>query len=104
MVVLICVSLGFPCGSAVKNPPAMQEMQDKQFRSLSSGRYSGGGNGNTFQYSNVRNPMEREPGSWGLKELDAAEGLKKDTKIQRIKEIITEGSSDSTPFAFSTTF
>ena len=48
--------------------------------------------------------MEREPGSWGLKELDAAEGLKKDTKIQRIKEIITEGSSDSTPFAFSTTY
>ena len=27
-------SIGFPGGSAVKNSPAMQEMQEMQFRSL----------------------------------------------------------------------
>ena len=26
--------MGFPCGSAVKNPPAMQEPQERQVQSL----------------------------------------------------------------------
>ena len=34
MYVCICTHVGFPGGSAVKNPPAMQELQETQVRSL----------------------------------------------------------------------
>ena len=47
---------GFPGGSAVKNPPVMQEMQVQS----ESGRSSGGGHGNPLQYSFLENPMD-----WG---------------------------------------
>ena len=49
---------GFPGGSAIKNPPAMQETWV-----WSLGREDpGGGNGNTLQYSRLGNPMDR--GAW----------------------------------------
>ena len=52
---------GFPCGSVVKNPPAMQEMQET-VSIPGSGRPPGGGHGNPLQYSCLENPMER--GAW----------------------------------------
>ena len=61
---------GFPGDSAVKTPPATA-------RDLGlipgSGRSSGGGNGNPFQYSCLGNPITEEPGglrSIGSQELD----------------------------------
>ena len=52
----------FPGGSVVKNPPAnVGDMGSIP----GSGRYSGGGNGNSFQYSCLENPMDRE--SWQAK-------------------------------------
>ena len=49
--------MGFPVGSALKNPPAkagdMGSIPD-------SGRVSGGGNGNPLQYSCLGNPKDRE--------------------------------------------
>ena len=53
-----CV-MGFPGGSAVKNPPAMQETW---VQSLGLGRSPGEGNGNPLQYSCVGNPTDR--GDW----------------------------------------
>ena len=50
--------LGFPVGSAVKDPPAMQETW---VHSL-SWEDSGEGNGNSRQYSFLVNPMDR--GAW----------------------------------------
>ena len=49
-------ALGFPDGSAVKTPPAMQEMQ---VQSLSHGRSPGEGHSNPLQYSRLGNPMVR---------------------------------------------
>ena len=49
---------GFSSGSVVKNPPAMQEPQE---RGVWSGRSPGGGRGNLLQYSCQENPTE-EPG------------------------------------------
>ena len=46
---------GFPGGSVVKNPPAMQETPEL-------GRSPGEGNGNPLQYSCQENPMDR--GAW----------------------------------------
>ena len=48
--------MGFLSGSAVKNLPAMQEMHVQSL----SGRSSGGGHGNSLQYSCLENPMDRE--------------------------------------------
>ena len=45
--------MGFSGGSAVKNPPAMQETPV---------RSPGGGHGNPLQYSCLENPRER--GGW----------------------------------------
>ena len=50
--------MGFPGGSAVKNPPAMQETD----LILGSGRFHRGGNGNPLQYSRLGNPIDR--GAW----------------------------------------
>ena len=50
---------GFPGGSVVKNPPAMQETQ---IGSQGLGRSPGEGNGNPLQYSCLENPMGR--GIW----------------------------------------
>ena len=46
--------MGFPCGSAVKNTPAVQETQ---VRSLSREAPPGGGHGNPLQYSSLENPI-----------------------------------------------
>ena len=61
---------GFPCGSVVKNLPAMQETQEEWVRSLGRVRCPrvrlvrcpGGGNANPLQYSCQENPMDR--GAW----------------------------------------
>ena len=54
---------GFSDGSAVKNPPAVHEMQEKDSGSNPGSRRSpGGGNGNPLQYSCQENPMDR--GAW----------------------------------------
>ena len=66
-------SSGFPCGSAVKNPPAIQETQEIWVQSL--------GGEDSLQYSCLENPVDR--GAWwatvhsvanssiGLKQLSA---------------------------------
>ena len=52
---------GFPSGSAVKNPPAVQETQVQFLRhcKIGSGRSPGGGHGNPLQDSCLENPMDR---------------------------------------------
>ena len=50
----------FPSGSAVKNPPAMQETH----KIPGLGRSLGVGKGNPLQYSSLKNPMDR--GDWWL--------------------------------------
>ena len=53
--------MDFPGGSVVKNPPA--NAGDGDVGSIpGSGRFPGGGNGNTLQYSCLENPMDR--GAW----------------------------------------
>ena len=65
--VCVCVRVcaGFPGGSVIKNPPAMQETQEKLHSVPESGRSPGGGNGNPLQYSCLENPMDR--GAWWAK-------------------------------------
>ena len=54
---------GFPGGSVVKNPPAMQETASGDVDLIPGlGRSSGEGNGKPFQYSCLENPMDR--GAW----------------------------------------
>ena len=73
---LLWSSLGFPAGSAVKNPPVMQRHGFPGW-----GRSTGEGNDNPFQYSCLKNSMDR--GAWRAivhgvaKELDTAEQLNK---------------------------
>ena len=43
----------------VKNPPAMQEIEEMPVRSLGLGRSSRGGHGNPLWYSCLENPMDR---------------------------------------------
>ena len=68
--------LGFPGGSAVKNPPA----NAGDMGSIpGSGRSPGEGNGNPLQYSCLENPMHR--GAWGatvhgVSESDTTEATK----------------------------
>ena len=62
-------NMGFPGGSAVKNPP----VSAGDAGSLPDpGRSPGGGNGNPFHYSCLRDPMDRGVGygPWGHEELD----------------------------------
>ena len=47
---------GFPGGSVIENPPAMQETQ---VRSLGLEDSLGEGNGNPLQHSCLENPMDR---------------------------------------------
>ena len=55
--------MSFPDGSAVKNPPAMQEIWVRHTGSTPGlGRFPEEGNGNLLQYSYVRNSMDR--GAW----------------------------------------
>ena len=51
------VGRGFPSGSVVKNPPAMQEIQ---VPSLGWEDPLQKGNGNPLQYSCLGNPIDRE--------------------------------------------
>ena len=62
--------LGFPGGSAVKNPPA-NAGDEGSVPGL--GRSSGGGNGNPFHYSCRGNPVDR--GAWRA----AAHGVTKES-------------------------
>ena len=56
----MCMTLmGFSGGSAVKNPPAMQEAQ---VQSLGWEDFPGEGNGNQLQYSCLEHPLGR--GAW----------------------------------------
>ena len=50
---------GFPSGSVVKNPPANAGDTGDEGLIPGSGRSSGGGNGNSLQYSCLENPMGR---------------------------------------------
>ena len=54
---MLIVFRGFPSGSAVKNPLAMQEMSETLGSVPESGRSPGGGD--LLQYSCLRNPMDR---------------------------------------------
>ena len=54
--------LGFPGGSAVKNPPAKAQGVGSI---PGSGRSTGEGNRNPLQYSGLGNPMDR--GAWWAK-------------------------------------
>ena len=64
---LVLELLGFPYGSAVKNPPANAgDMGPIPGR----GRSPGGGNGNPLQCSCLENPMDREAWRpWGRKRV-----------------------------------
>ena len=53
-------SLGFPGGSAVKNPPANAgDPRDDGLMIPGLGRYHEDGNGNPLQYSCLGNPRDR---------------------------------------------
>ena len=58
----IHVIMGFPDGSVVKNPPAMQETWVDSGSIPESGRSPGEGNGYSLQYSCLENP--RDGGAW----------------------------------------
>ena len=51
--------MGFPDGSVVKNPLAVQEMQKTGVSIPGLGRSFGVGNGNLLQYSCLGNPTDR---------------------------------------------
>ena len=53
--------MGFPGGSAVKNLPAIQELQET-VSIPGVERSPRGGHGNSLQYSCLENPMDR--GAW----------------------------------------
>ena len=55
----VCICIGFPGGSVVKNPPAIENDEGliPGFR-----RCPGKGNGNPLQYPCLGNPMDR--GAW----------------------------------------
>ena len=52
----------FPCGSAIKKPPALQEIQELWVPSLTGEDPPGGGHGNPLQYTCLENPVDR--GAW----------------------------------------
>ena len=69
---------------AVKNPPAMQEMW---VQSLGQEDSPGGGNGNPFQCSCLKNPHGQRSlvgySPWGCKESDMTECLSTSTHVSR---------------------
>ena len=76
---------GFPCGSAVKIPPAMQKMQVQ-----SLGRDDPlGGNGNPLQYSCLENPVDR--GAWWAAVHRVAQSWTR-LKLLRMHACIGEGN------------
>ena len=82
---LLIFFLGFPGASVVNNPPA--NVWDTG-STLLSGRSSGEGNGNPFQYSCLGNPKDRE--AWWAT-VHGAASVRYDlaTKQQKILFIIT---------------
>ena len=66
------ITLGFPCGLVVKNPPAGDVGSIP-----GSGRSPGGGNSNPVQYSCLENPRGQwslvDDSPWGRKEPDMTE-------------------------------
>ena len=83
--------MGFPGGSAVKNPPSKAGVVG-----LSPGlrRSPGVGNGNPLQYSCLGNPMDR--GAWlttvhGVTQLDTSEQL---THTKGMFSALTEMTDD----------
>ena len=62
---------GFPGGTVVKNPPANAGHTTETGLIPGSGRSPGARNGNPFQYSYLKNPMDR--GAW-------------QTTVQRVKK------------------
>ena len=54
--------MGFPGGSVVKNPPVNAGDTRDVGSILGLGRFPGGGNGNSLQYSSLGNPMHRGAG------------------------------------------
>ena len=75
--------MGFPGGSVVKNPPAMQETQ---VQSLGQEDPPGGRNGNTLQCSRLENPVDR--GSW----YAIVHWVSKSQYLQLASEISTKGA------------
>ena len=61
------LSVGFPDGSVVKNLPANAVASAAMGSIPGSGRSSGGGHGNSLQYSCLENPTDR--GAWWSKGL-----------------------------------
>jgi len=55
----ISAFLGFPVGSVVKNPPAYAGDIGNLASIPRSGRSPAGGNGNSLQYSYLKNSMDR---------------------------------------------
>ena len=53
---------GFPCSSVVKNLPANAGDVKTMDSVPGSGRFPGGGHGNSLQYSCLENPMGRRAG------------------------------------------
>ena len=66
------LSLGFPGGSAVKNPPATAGATGDAGSIPGAGRSSVVGNGNPLQYSYLENPSYSP---WSHKESDTTEPL-----------------------------
>ena len=70
--------MGFPGGSAVKNPPA----NAGNMGSIpGSGRSPGEGNGNPLQYSYLRNPMDR--GDWWLKSIGVTREVENNLAVKQ---------------------
>ena len=76
---------GFPGGSGIRNLPAMQETQETLI--LGSGRYPGGGLGNSLQCSGLENPLNR--GTWWAIVHRVTKGR---TQLQRLSTVHREGS------------
>ena len=66
-------------GSMIKNPPAYAGDARDSGSITGSGRSPGGGNGSLFQYSCLKNPMDRRSlegySPWGRRNLDMTEWL-----------------------------
>ena len=75
---------GLPGASVVENPPADAGDAGEVGSIPGSGRSSGGGNGNPFQYSCLGNPMDRGAWRviihWGRKKSDTPERLRTHTE------------------------
>ena len=60
------LTVDFPCGSAIKSPPKMQELHEMQVQCLGQKdlleKELAGSTGNPLQYSCLENPMDR--GGW----------------------------------------